>query len=214
MFISILSLLFSAVVYLLSKSVLFAVVVNFLVMILYTVFFKRNILSHRELITTILWMSHNSIISCLVIIILINYVLSNNTFLFIPIMSIIIFMNFLIIVNSKFFLRYLTAVTDTEHKNQALKLTVVYVLFLVLKVSISDFLINALYRNRNFESTIVIDLVICSVISIVLCQVIYIIFRKKVNALLYYSLIIPHIFIPYEYYFYLFFLALFNLFEQ
>ncbi len=213
LFISILSLLFSAVVYLVSKSVLFAVVVNFLVMNLYTVFFKRNHLSHRELISTILWISHNSIISCLVIIILINYALSNDVFLFIPIMSIMFFLNFLIIVYSKIFLRNLTAVTGVEYKSQAFKLMVVYVLFLVLKILISDLLINELYRSWKFKSTTVINLVICSVISIVLCQVIYTIFRKKVNALLYYSLIIPHVFIPYEYYFYLFFLVLSNLFE-
>lgn len=49
LFICILSLLFSAVVYILSKSVLLAVLTNFLVMNLYTVFLTRTLLSHREL---------------------------------------------------------------------------------------------------------------------------------------------------------------------
>lgn len=214
LFVSIISLLFSAIVYILSKSVLFAVLTNFWVMNLYTVFFKRNFLSHRELIVTIMWVSYNSIISCLVVVLLINYVLNNNVFLFIPIISVVFFMNFLLLINSKLFLKYLTEVTGIENKKQVLELTVIYILFLVLKILLSGCISDALYRNLNFENINVINLLIGFLISFVLCQVLYILFKKRINKLLYYSLIIPHIFIPYEYYFYLFFCILLILFEK
>lgn len=214
LFVSIISLLFSAIVYILSKSVLFAVLTNFWVMNLYTVFFKRNFLSHRELIVTIMWVSYNSIISCLVVVLLINYVLDNNVFLFIPIISVMFLMNFFMLINSRLFLKYFTEATGIENKKQVLKLTVIYILFLVLKILLSDCISDALYRNLNFENINVINLLIGFLISFVLCQVLYILFKKKINKLLYYSLIIPHIFIPYEYYFYLFFYVLLSLFDK
>ena len=123
-------------------------------------------------------------------------------------------MNFFMLINSRLFLKYFTEATGIENKKQVLELTVIYILFLVLKILLSDCISDALYRNLNFENINVINLLIGFLISFVLCQVLYILFKKKINKLLYYSHIIPHIFIPYEYYFYLFFYVLLSLFDK
>lgn len=210
-FIGIVSLLFSAAVYWLSKTVLLAVLATFLIMNLYTVSTKRNSMSYQELAITILRVSHYSITGCLAVIILINYVFEINTFLFIPLMITIFIMNFLMIVNTKLFMKYSTEITDINYKNEAMKLLGVYFLFLILKVLSSDFLSDVLHRNLSFENTRIIEIFLNLVLSIAFSQVIYIIFKKKINKTLYYSLVIPHSFIPYMYYWYLSFLALLNL---
>lgn len=210
--IGVFSLLFSSVVYRLSESILFAVLINFLVMNLYIVFLKRNLLPQRELIIMVLWISAYSINSCLAVIILINYVMSTNTFLFISLISIIFFINLLVIISTKFFSKYLTPENNVDYKNQALKLTLIYFLFLIAKVLISGFWCDALCANWEPEGLIINTVVIDIVVSAIICQVIYIIFKKEVNKLLYYSLIVPHIFIPYDDYFYLCFLGLLYLF--